>query len=240
MSGYVDMHCHLLFGVDDGPETMEESTELLQREYESGVRVIYLTPHYRRQMFECPADTRLAHFALLKAWAAEHLPDLELRLGCEVHISTELVPQLRDGNCYTMGDSNFVLVEFWENAGKRYLIDRCHELMHFGCRPIIAHAERCGAIRKDLKLLQRLVDMGVYIQMNAGSITGRAGLGRKWFCRKAMRRNLLHFVGSDAHNLTKQKPELEKCARYLEKRMGADYRDQIMVRNPIEIIDRSV
>ena len=133
-----------------------------------------------------------------------------------------------------------MLLEFPVTAEKRYLLERCHAVMNGGYRPIIAHAERCDAIRKDLGLLQQLVDMGVYIQMNAASITGENGLAWKWFCKKAMHRDLLHFVGSDAHNPKKLRPNLEKCARYLERVMGADYRDQIMARNPVEIIEGSV
>ena len=240
MPGYYDIHCHLLFGVDDGPEKMEESAALLQREYKSGVRTIYLTPHYRKNMFECAQDIRLQNFEVLKDWAARNLPDLKLHMGCEVHVSTETVQNLREGKCSAMGDTDFVLIEFRESADKRYIINKCHEIMHGGYCPIIAHAERCATIRKNMDLLQRLVDMGVYVQMNAGSIIGKSGLRWKWFCQKAMKRNLLHFVGSDAHNLKKQKPNLDKCARYLEKKMGAEYRDQIMILNPKEIIEGSV
>lgn len=240
MPEYFDMHCHILFGVDDGPESMEDAQVMLRQEYDSGVRTIYLTPHYRRSMFECSPDIRRKHFELLNAWAQEHLPELRLVLGCEYHIHIDAEQQLRDGECLTLGNTDFVLVEFPVSAEKRYLLERCHAVMSAGCSPVIAHAERCDAIRKDLGLLQRLVDMGVYIQMNAGSITGENGLIWKWFCKKAMQRNLLHFVGSDAHNPKNLRPNLDKCARYLEKTMGADYRDQIMLRNPAEIIEGSV
>lgn len=234
-----DMHCHLLFGVDDGPETMEEALSLLQREYDDGVGTIYLTPHHRKGLFETPAELRQRNFELLRDRAAERFPDLNLRLGCEVHVSMDLELALRDGSGLTMGDTNFVLLEFPEAAGKRYLLERCHAVMSRGYRPILAHAERCDAIRSDLGLLKRLVDMGVYIQMNAGSLTGEDGLAMKWFCRKVMRLGLLHFVGSDAHNLSSRKPNLLKCSRYLERIMGSDYRDQILCRNPMSIIEGS-
>lgn len=240
MPDYFDLHCHILFGVDDGPESLDEAMAMLQQEYDSGVRTIYLTPHYRKGMFECPPELRRAHFELLKERAAQQYPDLELRLGCEVHVHMDLVPQIRGGSCFTMGNTGFVLLEFPVSAEKRYLIDRCRALMTGGYSPIIAHAERCSAIRKDPALLRILVSMGVYIQMNAGSIIGQEGLAWKWFCRKAMQQGLLHFVGSDAHDPKKYRPNLDKCAQYLQRTMGADYRDQIMVRNPREILEGSV
>ncbi len=240
MPEYFDMHCHILFGVDDGAESMEEAQSMLQQEYDSDVRTIYLTPHYRKNMFECPQDIRMENFEKLKTWTEQHLPDLTLKLGCEFHVHMDVVQQIKENECFTLGNSDFVLLEFPVSAEKRQLIERCHAVMNGGYSPVIAHAERCDAIRKDLALLQRLVDMGVYIQMNAGSIIGENGLGWKWFCKKAMQRGLLHFIGSDAHNLKNLRPNLDKCARYLEKTMGADYRDQIMVRNPMEIIEGSV
>lgn len=240
MPDYFDMHCHILFGVDDGPESPEDSMAMLQLEYDAGVRTVYLTPHYRRDMFECPPERRRKHFELLRARAAQQFPELELRLGCELHVHMDIVEQIRDESCFTMGDSDFVLLEFPMSAEKRYMIERCRALILSGYSPIIAHAERYRALRKDLDLLRSLVNMGVYIQMNAGSITGEAGLAWKWFCKKAMRQDLLHFVGSDAHDPKKLKPNLEKCARYLEKTMGSDYRDQIMIKNPREILEGSV
>ena len=240
MPEYFDMHCHLLFGVDDGPECIEEALALLQQEYDDGVRTVYLTPHYRKNMFSSSAELRQQNFELLKAHAKQRFPGLKLRLGCEVHVHMDVVRDLKHAACSTLGNTDFVLLEFPESAEKKYIIERCHAVMTVGYRPVIAHAERCTAIRKDLGLLQKLVNMGVYIQMNAGSIVGEEGFARKWFCKKAMQHNLLHFVGSDAHNLTNRKPNIQKCARYLEKGMGAAYRDQIMIENPREIIEGSV
>lgn len=240
MPDYFDMHCHILFGVDDGAKSPEDSMAMLRQEYDSGVRTVCLTPHYRRGMFECPPEQRREHFARLGELAARQFPDLRLVLGCEVHAHMDLVQELRDGSCLTLGDTPFVLLEFPVGARKRSIIGQCRSLMVGGYCPILAHAERCIAIRREPDVLKRLVEMGVYIQMNAGSITGDEGLSQKWFCKRAMRRNLLHFIGSDAHDPKKYRPNLEKCARYLERTMGAAYRDQIMTGNPREILEGSM
>lgn len=235
-----DMHCHLLYGVDDGPKEMDVSLALLRQEYEDGVRTVYLTPHYRKKMFECPADTIQAHFEALQKKVKQALPDLRLRLGCEIHVSMDVAEDIKSGRCATMGGTEFVLLEFPEEAEKKYILERCHAVMNKGYAPIIAHAERCIAIRKDLTLLERLVDMGIYIQLSAGSIIGEDGFFWKQFCKKAMQRDLVHFVGSDAHGLKERKVNLGKCAAYMEKIMGTDYRDQIMCVNPMEIVERSI
>lgn len=240
MSSFFDMHCHLLFGVDDGPKDMETSLQLLRQEYDAGVRTVYLTPHFRKKMFECSADVIKAHFAQLQERVKQELPGLNLRLGCEIHVSMDMAEDIKSGRCGTMGGTEFVLLEFPEAAEKKYILERCHAVMNKGFAPIIAHAERCVAIRKDMELLQRLVDMGMYIQISAGSIIGEDGFFWKQFCKKAMQRDLIHFVGSDAHDLKERKVNIGKCAAYIEKIMGTDYRDQIMRINPTEIVERSV
>lgn len=239
MSAYFDMHCHLLYGVDDGPESIEESLGLLHLEYDDGVRTVFLTPHYRKGMFECPADQIARHFSLLKDRAKERFPDLTLILGCEIHVNVDVVQRIKNGQCFPMGDTEYVLLEFPEYVDRRYFIEKCYDVINDGYSPVIAHAERCTAIRSDISLLQRLVDMGVQIQMNAGSVIGEEGLRCKWFCRKAMEHNLLHYVGSDAHNRNCRKPNIGKCAAYIEKIMGADYRDKIMRINPKEMAEGS-
>lgn len=240
MPGYFDMHCHLLYGVDDGPKEMEASLALLRQEYADGVRTIYLTPHYRKKMFECPGDVILRNFKALQEKAEQEWPDLTLRLGREVHVDMDVAQNIKSGKCAALAGTEFVLLEFSEVAEKKYILERCHNVMNKGFAPIIAHAERCAAIRKDMELLEQLVEMGLYIQMSAGSIIGEEGFLWKRFCKKAMQRDLVHFVGSDAHNLEDRKPNIGKCAAYIEKTMGADYRDQIMCVNPMEIIERSI
>ena len=204
------------------------------------MRTVYLTPHYRKNMFECPADTVQANFDALRDRVKQELPDLKLRLGCEIHVYMDTVEEIKNGRCHTMAGTEFVLLEFPEAAEKKYILERCHAVMNKGYAPIMAHAERCGAIRKDTELLRRLVDMGVYLQMSAGSIIGEEGFFWKQFCKKAMQQDLLHFVGSDAHGLKERKVNIGKCAAYIEKIMGADYRDQIMRVNPMETVERSI
>ena len=239
MPEYFDIHCHLLHGVDDGPRRIEQSLELLRMEYDDGVRTIFLTPHYRRDLFECPTHILLEHFEALRHRATQQFPDLRLILGREVHVHSDITQAIRTGECMTLGDSDHVLLEFPENADKRYLIDSCHAVIQGGYRPIIAHAERCAAIRSDIDLLRRLVELGVRVQINAGSILGEDGLALKWFCRTLMKRHLIHYVASDSHNKSSRRPNLGKCAAYIERVMGRAYRDQIMTLPPTETTERS-
>lgn len=238
MSGFFDIHCHILPGVDDGAEDMEEAIMLLRNEYADGVRTVFLTPHNRKGMFECTGDIIIQQFEQLKEKAKQDMPDLVLKLGCEIHISMGVTEQLKANLLPTLDNTRFVLAEFSVDVDKRYIMERCYALLRDGYIPIIAHAERYMIIRKEMKLLQGLADMGALIQMNAGSIIGEEGLAMKMFCKKVMRKNLLHFVGSDAHNLVERKPNIGKCVAYLIKTMGKDYQEQILIDNPSKIIGK--
>ena len=208
------MHAHILADVDDGARNIEETKEILKLEYADGVRKIFLTPHYRKGMFETSED------------------DI---LGCEFYASGD-IEVLQKESTRTLGNTNFVLLEFSDTFSYRDIQNKCYELLMNNYIPIIAHAERYSILRKKIEYVEQIVDMGVYIQINASSILGLDGFNMKRFCKKLMKSDLLHFVGSDVHNLTTRKPLIGKCAKYVEKVMGEEYMKKIFIDNPFEII----
>ena len=237
MSGFYDLHTHILPHVDDGARDMEETRKILEKEYQDGVRTIFATSHYRRNMFEPSMEKIREQYALVKAEAARLYPELRILLGCEFHANMDMVEVLDAGGRPTLGESRCVLTEFSERSDFRMIQERCYALLTHGYEPVVAHAERYPAIFISLDNLEQLVDMGAYIQMNAGSIIGAEGFTMKRFCKKAMKRNLLHFVGSDAHNMKDRAPSMGKCAAYIEKTMGREYMEKILMKNPREIIE---
>ena len=112
-------------------------------------------------------------------------------------------------------------------------------MLSSGYDPIIAHAERYHALYNKFDVIEQLTDMGVYIQLNARSIMGKDGFGMKRFCKKMMKKDLLHFVGDDAHNMEDRKPAMGKCAEYIEKVMGEDYARKVLMDNPKNLIIES-
>ena len=204
--GLFDIHCHLIPGVDDGAQDLEETCRLLRMEYEQGVRNIIATPHYRDQMFDTPIHTIRSQFTLVEKCVQEFNQELakedrmRIYLGCEFHANMQMSRMLDEGRVSTMADSGYVLVEFSGNAEYSYIEDRLRSLIIVGYRPIIAHVERCDNLWGDLELIRDLAQMGAYIRVNADSILGKSGFYTKRFCRKLMKGDLLHFVGSDCHD----------------------------------------
>lgn len=237
MQKIADMHCHILPGVDDGAKSMDMAMDLLKTEYDQGVHAAILTPHYRKRMFETDEPSVRTQFEYLCRSVNAAIPGMKLYLGCELHASMDMVEMIRKRNQFCMAGTYYVLVEFSTGDSKSYIRERLYQLLSAGYKPIIAHAERYKSVMGDLDFAEELADMGALIQVNADSIIGKDGRKVKKFCLKLMRYDLLDFVGSDAHNLSDRPPRLAECAAYIGKKMGEEYRDKIMLQNPLKIIN---
>ena len=199
MRDLYDIHCHILPGVDDGAKNMDIALALIEKEIEAGVETIILTPHFRKEMFEPDMeDIWNAYDELLYE---TRYKNIRLYLGCEFHANMEMVETLDNDLRPTLADSRYVLTEFAHNSTRAFMKERADALLMSGYRPIIAHIERYRATRKDFDLIEDLIEMGCEVQVNADAIIGRDGLGAQRFCKKLMQEDMLHYVGSDTHNL---------------------------------------
>ncbi len=234
MRGMWDIHCHILPEVDDGAKDMEMAKALLQKEMEDGVQNIILTPHYRKRMFEPEMSLVYSTYEQLKQETKDW--GINLYLGCEYHANMDMVEELNAGMHPTLGSSHYVLCEFSDGDRAAYITERTYHLLANGYIPVLAHIERYKALTKDFSLIDDLVERGCRMQVNAGSILGEDGFFARRFCKKLIDYDLLHFIGSDAHNLTDRTPRIGECAAYLEKKYGADYAQQILWRNPGKIM----
>lgn len=235
MRDLYDIHCHILPGVDDGAKNIDIAFEMIEREMEAGVETIILTPHFRKEMFEpSMEDIWNAYEELVeetRCW------NIRLYLGCEFHANMEMVETLDKGLRPTMGNSHYVLTEFSTSSTKSFIKERTDALLTSGYRPIIAHIERYRALRKDFDLIADLIEMGCEMQVNADAVIGKDGIGAQRFCKKLMQEDMIHYIGSDAHNLRGRAPHLGECCEYLKKHMGRLYASRIMRDNPSKIIE---
>ena len=237
MRDLYDIHCHILPGVDDGAKNMDIALALIEKEIEAGVETIILTPHFRKEMFEPDMeDIWNAYDELLYE---TRYKNIRLYLGCEFHANMEMVETLDNDLRPTLADSRYVLTEFAHNSTRAFMKERADALLMSGSRPIIAHIERYRATRKDFDLIEDLIEMGCEVQVNADAIIGRDGLGAQRFCKKLMQEDMLHYVGSDTHNLRGRAPHLGECCEYLKKHMGRLYKSRIMRDNPSKIVEKA-
>lgn len=236
MKPIVDIHCHILPGVDDGSFDMEETKKLLKIAYEEGVRVLCLTPHYQPERWDISAGVIEEKYEQVRAEAKKKTPDLQLLLGNELYYRSHSRQALEEGRCRTMGESRYVLVEF--NPAKEFReMDRgLYELQAEGYTPILAHVERYQCLKKNISRIEDFVEKGICIQMNAGSLTGELGFMQTRYAKKLVERELVHVIASDAHDSVRRAPRFQKCRHYLNKTFGEEYGDMLLHDNPLHIL----
>lgn len=230
----IDIHCHLLYGVDDGPETIEESIAMLKVAAEQGVTDIVLTPHYRRGMFKFDKEQVIENKAKLEPYAEEI--GIHLYLGTEFHVNGAILDYLESGRCLTLSNSEYVLTEYEFDTEYSYIFKTTQELLRHGYIPVIAHVERYGCIVKKPQHLDELQEIGALVQMNAGAIIGEEGWGTKNFCKKALKNGWVDIVASDSHGIKKRICYMEDCYDYLTEKYGERVAHRLMIKNPKNMI----
>lgn len=236
MPNFFDVHSHYMPKVDDGSSSSEITMKMLQMAYDEGIRSIILTPHYREPYFTTPRDRIDAGYEKVKQLAQKVNPKLHIYLGNEIHYHRDLLKWLQNGKVHTMADTSYALIEF-SPSDEYDLIHGClRTLIAAHYRPIVAHVERCGALLGKPERIEELIDLGAYIQVNAGTFTGECGFNAKRFVHKLVKMDLIDFVGSDAHNIKDRQPRMAKCAEYLKKVHGEDYMRRILHDNPKRMV----
>ncbi|MDD2979696.1 MAG: hypothetical protein PHN80_06945 [Hespellia sp.] len=236
MIGIVDMHCHILPGLDDGAKNWNVAWKMIQREYDQGVRRIIFTPHYRERYFEVDQRDAVRQYNQMRSLLARMNMKLRVHLGCECHSHDRMVEHLQSGECLTMAQSKYVLIEFSSAHNFPKIRNRIYELVKSDYKPIIAHIERYPCIVEDIEKVKELIELGAYIQVNADSLLGLESNRIKKFCRQLMKADWIHFIGSDTHDCVDRISNIGKCAKMVEHKMGVSYATRIFYDNPMKIV----
>jgi protein-tyrosine phosphatase len=234
----IDIHCHLLYGVDDGAQTIEESIAMLQEARRQGIEALVLTPHYRHGMFAYPKEVIAEHFVTLKPYAEEL--GVGLALGTEYHVNTKIVEAMDSGRCATLAGSRYVLSEYSYSSEYSYIYQMTQELILHGYIPVLAHVERYACMTEDLGRADQLRNMGAWMQVNADAILGLEGMASKKFCKKMLKERYVDVVASDSHGIRNRACHLGKCREVLTKKFGQDYAERLLHDNPAKIIAGTV
>lgn len=236
MEGYIDIHNHSMFGVDDGAGTLEESLELLNMAYTDGIRTVILTPHahYRRGS-AAPEEIR-EKVLLLQERIRASCPDLYLYPGGELYYDSELPDKIERGGVCRLANTDYVLVEFSTEVAFGDMRRAFHEILCIGVMPILAHIERYRCLRKSREYVQELLEMGVYFQANASGVLGKGTNRERRFLKSLLKKGCLHLIATDAHDTSLRVPVLSVCAAYVKKRHGAEKAETIFFENPKKIM----
>lgn len=237
MTGYYDIHCHMLPGVDDGAQTMEEALSMLGISYAEGIRNIILTPHYERGKNKCTREELRVRFDQLKEEVRKQYPELTLYLGNEILWEEGIIEDLKAGKIQTMNDTKYVLVEFNIRVSYSQLYDAIRRITNARFRPIIAHVERYRCLFKHIERIDELVGMEAYLQMNISSVYGGMLDENARWCKKLVKEEYISFFGTDAHDLEDRAPYIKDYVGWIEKKCGEDFLESAFVTNPQKMIE---
>ena len=229
----VDIHSHILWGVDDGADDLAQSLAMMKLAAETGTTDIVATPHSDSQFRHDPslAETRIAELAE----ASQGRP--RIHKGCEVYLSIENIEHcLDEPSRFTIGGLQYLLVEF-HNAFVPAAIDEVlRQFLRRGLIPVVAHPERNPQLRDDGERLRRWIEMGCLLQVTAQSLTDRFGKSAQRSAWNLLRRGMVHTIASDGHDTEQRPPRLDAARDILTERMGADVAAILLVENPSAIV----
>lgn len=219
----IDIHAHLLPGIDDGARSMDQALNMARQAVRDGTRVLVVTPHHLNGVYANPAQQIRAHCAAFRAQLAAHEIPLTVLPGAECHLVHELPHALREGTAMTLADQGrSVLVELPAHHVPHGVDDIIDAIRALGLQPIIAHPERNTQLCESPQPLHEWVESGCLAQVTAQSCSGRFGPQVRATARYMVQHGLIHFVASDAHRDRRRVPELSEGRTLIEEWTNPD------------------
>ncbi len=229
--GYIDMHSHILPGMDDGSRSMEQTLRMLGIAVEEGITTMVATPHNMPGKGCPPGNVVRRNVEELRRVIEKEGIPMEIVVGTEYYYREEVLDVLDSEDVVTLGDSDCVLVEFEPMAERNYIRNALRNILGLGYTPVVAHVERYAKLMEDTSVLNDMKKNGILIQVNAMSVTGDNGRQSKKDVRGLLKKGLVDFVGTDAHSDGRRAPYLGKCADILYRRYGTTYADALLFEN---------
>ncbi len=226
----IDIHSHLLFGVDDGSRTLEESVHVIKKLSEVGYTDIILTPHYiNDSTYVSTREENLDVLKRLKVGLIRNNVNVNLYLGNEIYIDSEIANLLKNNIISSLNDTKYLLIELPMSGENEIYYDVFLDLINMGYKVILAHPERYISFQKDFNKIYELKELGVLLQSNVGSVLGDYGRGAKKTIKRLLKENLITFMGTDIHHNKEEYTFVLKA----KKKMGK-YLTQKQINNIFE------
>lgn len=243
----IDMHCHILFGVDDGPKTIEDTIRIVEMAATEGITDMIATPHAFSPHFHVPKEEIESQIRLLKEILKAGGYPIKIHAGQEVRIHGNVIENIIKSKAMTLAGSRYLLLELPSQSIPLYTVSVIQTMLENEVIPIIAHPERNRAIAEKPARLERLIRQGAFAQVNAGSLSGHFGKSVQRLSILLVEANLIHTYGSDVHD-TKTRPLLfNEGLSFLEKKKKHESIDillengkRILTDEPFIILDPEI
>jgi len=232
----IDLHCHILPGLDDGPKTLEESVDMCRIAARDGIRTIAATPHFKPGIFEHPPALVRKKIQALTEALQTHNIDIRIVPGADVFVTPELTKHFGSFDYLTLNKTGkYFLAEFPDVVPPQWDVFLL-SFLDQGITPIITHPERNRWFSAHYRALYSFVIRGGMLQITAQSLTGTLGTEVRNFCEFLLRHDLVHVLATDAHSLVERPPILSAAVEIARSIIGHEKADALVTTIPEAIL----
>ena len=228
----IDFHTHIIPNIDDGSRSIEETFNLIKEAKEAGFEGIVLTSHYIENYYETDAPERDVWVKAISDNLENKGIETDLYLANEIYMSDNMMKLLIDGKASTINNSSYVLFEMPLDSEPENLYDVIYTLQENKLIPVLAHPERYSFVQKEPELINDLIEKGVLMQANYGSILGQYGEKAELIVRKFLEKNMIHFLGSDVHRQDTIYKKIPQAIDKIRAIVGDDKLEELTTENP--------
>ena len=233
----IDMHSHILPGIDDGSRDIEETYKLLIEAYDVGFTKVISTSHYYLGYYEENENTRKSYIDDINNNLQEMNYNIQICIGSEIFITNEIINLLKEHKASSINGTKYVLFETAFGTEPQNLKNVIYSLMSNNYIPIIAHPERYSYVQKNPNKLLELIDLGVLFQSNFGSIIGQYGKEAKKTVSLLLKNNFIHFLGTDAHRKNTIYTLIPQAIESLKEIISEEELEELTTINPNLVLE---
>lgn len=234
----IDLHSHLVYGVDDGSKDIEDSIKMIEEAKKIGFTDIILTPHYMEDYYEVEKEEIANRIEKIKNMLQQReIKNISLYQGNEIYITSNMSSYLREEIVSTINDTKYVLFEMPMQTLPIQMEEVVYSLLESNKIPIIAHPERYNYVQENPNLLIDWMDQGILFQANYGSIVGQYGKQIQKTVYTLLEHNMIQFLGSDNHRVNSVYPLIPQAIKMLEKLISKEKIEEIIEENPRKVLE---
>ena len=236
----IDLHSHILPGIDDGSQSLETSLEMARQAVDDGTTVMACTPHIYPGLYMNDSAGIHAHRDKLQMALDTHGIALKLVVGADAHLVPELLHGLQSGRVPTLHGSRYFLLEPSHHVAPPNFEDTVFQIMAAGFVPVVTHPERLVWIEDHYATFVALAQRGAWMQLTAGAIVGKFGKRARYWSERFLADGLVHLVASDAHTTSVRNPRLSAAVAQLESAVGKEEARRMVYDRPQAILDNAL
>lgn len=233
----IDFHSHVVFDVDDGAKTIEDSILMIKEASKAGYTDIIATPHYMEGYYVIPKSKIKEKIDYLNKVSEQNGIGVKIHQASEIYFTDSIIQLINNGLASTVNNSKYILLETPMLSEPLNLLQVIYQILEAGKTPIIAHPERYTFIQQDPNKVYNLIEEGVLFQCNMGSLMGLYGKEAKKTITQLLKNNMVHFMGSDTHRPDTIYKNMGKALYELEKILPNDKVIKITYENPQKVLN---